>query len=203
MANISDLEPLARPYIQDCPKLLVTRELLRAARTFFAKSQVWRETIHVGVGGGLNSGQINIEDGQAMIAIADVRKMGDTKSLLKMPDKRNLPTCTGEPGVYTATTDTLYIGPIPTETYIAEVEVIVKPSLTATTLPDVTLEDWGEQIACGAVESLLNMPDAAWFNPQGSIGHGNRFRAGITEARIRVAQGFSNASPRASGGKFI
>jgi hypothetical protein len=203
MANISDLEPLARPYIQDCPKLLVTRELLRAARTFFAESQVWREIVFVGIGGGLNSGQLNIEDGQAMIAIADVRKMGDTKSLLKTPDKRNLPTYTGEPGVYTATTDALYIGPIPAETYIAEVEVIVKPSLNATTLPDVTLEDWGEQIACGAVESLLNMPDTTWFNPQASIGHGNRFRTGITEARIRVSQGFSNASPRASGGKFI
>ena len=203
MAEISILEPLARPYIRDCPKILVTRELLRAARIFFQETHVWREVVHVGIVGGLNNGQINVEDGQALIAIIDVRKMGETKSLLKTPDKINLPSYTGEPGVYTATTSTLYIGPIPEETYIAEVEIAVKPSLAATALPDVTLEDWGEQIACGAVESLLNMPDTAWYDPRGSVGHGNRFRTGINDARIRVMQGFSNASPRASGGKFI
>ena len=203
MAKISDLESLARPYIRDCPKLLVARELLRAARKFCQESQVWQETYHIGFAAGLSEGQINMKDGQAMQAIIDVRKMGGTESLIKTPSPRFLQTASGEPRAYAATTSRLYIGPLPTDTYIAEALIAVKPSLSATTLPDDFLEDWGEAVAHGAVESLLNMPDTDWYDPKASMGHGNQFRNGITDARVRMSQGFSNASPRASGGRFI
>ena len=203
MGDISSLESLARVHIGNCPKLLITRELLRASREFFEESQVWQETYYVGVPGGVSEGQFNIKDGQAMLAVIDVKKMGEKRSLLKAPSRLDLSRSSGEPQAYSSTTSKLFLGPIPTEDFIAEVLIAVKPSLSATTLPDQLIEDWGEKIASGAVESLLNMPETNWYSPKASVGHGNLFRSGITRARTRIARGFSNASPRASGGKFI
>ncbi len=204
MTELSTLVELARPYVGDCPAVLIKREMLRFARKFCQKTHAWQESVYVGFGANQPDSSIGASKGNSVLSIIKVTKKDDTKELGVAPNPNLLPLTSGEPSVYSSSAPgKISIGPLPTATYIALVKVSVQPSLTGTTISEQIAESWGEEIAEGAVSSLMLMKDAKWYDPKQSSVHLNNFNGAVADARIRSATGYSNTSQRARGGRFI
>ena len=43
---------------------------------------------------------------------------------------------------------------------------VVEPRQTATTLPQILIDDYPQALACGAISKMAAMPGKAWSNPQ-------------------------------------
>ena len=205
MTLLTAMEPLARPYIKDCPRVLVHAEMLRAAREFCEKTHAWRESRYVGFGANLNESTINAGEGNAFVATISARKKGETTKFGYVTNPDDMSLATGVPSLWSSKTiSKLMISPVPIEQIILQVEIALKPALTGTEIPDEIAETWGEGIADGAVYNLLMMEDTEWYNPDRASFHKNRFDNLITDARIKKSTGFrSGGSTRASGHKFI
>ena len=189
MGNINSLVPLARPYVFNCTKILIERELLRAARLFFQRTQVWRKPMVVAVAAGQTEGEFDLSKDEQFVVLLSVRNRGGGAPLPKK--------------AYSASTTHLRLTCPPAQTFLTDCVVAIKPSLASDSLPDALIEEYGEFIASGAVEALLEMPGTAWFDPNMGARHGQKFRSAITSTRIRIIQEFSNRPSQARGPKFL
>jgi hypothetical protein len=202
---LTELEPLARPYVKDCPKTLVHAEMRRAAREFCEQSHAWLETRYMGFGPGIREAAIGLDDGQSVVGIVSVTKQGETDPLdyTNYPD--SLSKSAGDARAWSGRqSGRVTIGPIPTITTVFIIEVAVKPSLSGTEINDAVADAWGEGIADGAAYNLLMMEDSAWYSPDRAAFHKARFEKAITSARLKKSVGFkSQGSTRATGGNFI
>jgi hypothetical protein len=205
MTLLNALEPLARPYIKNCPKALVLNEMRRAAREFCEKSQAWRSVAYIGFGATVATAAISLPAGQTLVGVVKMTKQGATKPLDYTQDPDSLSAVPGEPSAWSSKNiGTVQVGRVPTETLIYVTEIAVKPSLDGTELPDDVAEAWGEGIADGAVYNLLMMEGTEWYNPDRASFHKGRFDNKVTDARIKKATGFKSiGSSRATGQKFI
>jgi len=204
MTLLTALVPLVRPYVADCPRVLIENELLRAARRFCDETQVLREKKLIGFGGTDVEVRISRKETETVMNIISVRKRGETNFLSIAGSADSLPVSTGTALYYASSkAGHIKLGPIPATSEIFEVYVVLKPSLTATEINTDLAEVWGEAIAAGAASNLMLMPDSQWYNPQGSAEQKRNFETAVTKARIRISTGNVNSSRPVSGGKFI
>lgn len=203
--NIDQLIPALRPYVSGCPMPIMLSELRRAARRFFERSTVWREEVYVGFGGGMNHAVIRVKDEQMLISVVRAQIMGKKDPLDPAPGGMNwISNERGEPKFYSSDkAGSLYLFPIPIVTTTCVIKVAVKPALGSNMIPDIEGDMYAELIAEGAASSILNMPDADWYNPKQADFHAKSFEHGIAEARNKMNMGYSNTGGRIYGGSFI
>lgn len=85
---------------------------------------------------------------------------------------------------------TVELFPTPDAVYSLQINAAMKPDkTTATGIDSVLFENYGEQIASGALARLLAMPGKEWANPELAAVHLGRFNEGINRAIYKDTQG--------------
>ncbi len=92
------------------------------------------------------------------------------------------------------TTCRLVLAPAANGTLI--LEVALKPTQTAATLPDILFNEYKEVIAAGANARLQAMNDVPWRNLEQAAIHAGFFKDAYERANLRQAKGFGRASLR-------
>jgi len=88
----------------------------------------------------------------------------------------------------------LHLRPIPTEASTGGllVTVILKPILTATTVPAFLYDDYRREIASGALSNLYKMKHMPWYDPQQFALHETIFMNACGDAKITKLTGATN-----------
>jgi len=177
-----------QPYVPGCPEIVMDEHLRRAAVDFCARSEVWRFDIEPrqtfpGVSDYYldtpNHGRLEdvthlFLEGRRLDRIADLYEQPNPQ----VPDTR--------PDAYA-----VYMGgalrffPTPDREYAFQGAGVLRPAQTATGVEDFIFETYGSDIICGAVASLLEIPNKEWSNPEASLYYRSRFHRAADDAKGR------------------
>lgn len=107
-------------------------------------------------------------------------------------------TETAEPERYAASANATNLQLIyaPDAVYAVDVTVVVEPTRTATAISDNLAQRYGEDIACGALESLLLYPKKPWTDPNSAAYYKSRFDEAVLDAKSEIDEGFTGAPAR-------
>lgn len=213
MMDIDELLPEVLTHAHKCPEPLAIRYLRDAARDFCQQSRIWRTTDTIPVSAPDYEGVCTIQD--AAIVLIESAHMGETALqplTLRQLDQlnrgwateTNLDDAGNELGTARYITQlrpgsiTLYPRQIGTIT----ARLILKPSRTAMQIPDFLVEDYGREIAAGALGDILLVPGTEYVNPQLGAFHKGSFEDAKRIAGRVAARGQTNAPIRSKVSMF-
>lgn len=84
--------------------------------------------------------------------------------------------------------------PVAAETAGARALFALKPTPTATQLPEILLHDYAEGLAEGALWYLLASPGTPYADPAGAKAHRQAFYGAIGQASVDTARGFARTA---------
>ena len=95
-----------------------------------------------------------------------------------------------------------YVGLPQDQDFTLKTVLVLVPTATATTIPDI-LARWQEAIISGAKYWLLMEHNAQWYNPNLAEMHRRKFNAGVGRALAQLATGFGTVGWRVAQRKFV
>lgn len=180
---------------------IITAELHRALKDFYARSTAWREVV--------GPYTVTIADAEIGLnpvdATSKVVHVFDAFLQLTAEDRRPLEKLTrpplpvsvpGEPRrVFLIDPYTLQLDPVPSATLgnVLYAYAALTPTEDATTLPDVALSHHFEGILAGAYARLYAHPGKPYSSPELSLYYQREFSKRINSARDMANRAFSNA----------
>lgn len=190
------------PHLADCPLPLVERALLRSAQEFFTLSRAWQVNLPVVlVKAGSTSITINTDPEQDLVRVEAAWYDHQTLRLLAIPDmereiqgdwnlQSGTPTALLQllPGVAS-----LYPHPNKDAQVGLSMRVSVRPSETASGIPDELFVKYREAMESGALARLMLMPGKSWSNLELSSFHAQNFAQLGAQANVDAARGFQQA----------
>ena len=212
---IASWESKITPYVANLAYPAFVNAVRGAATEFCEKTEIWRETLDrinvvadvgtvtltvPGATGGEIVGIGNVkykEDGATDDQFRNLDPYSKIQETLSSYGSWEFQTSTQPNGYYLGEDKTtLYFYKIPTVASALGllVEVILKPSKTCTTLPDLLWDNWDQAIAMGARGILLGQNAQPWFNPQLAGVWINAFERKINEGKTVRYHGY-NARP--------
>lgn len=165
-----DFFPLVLPYVTGCPEPTVEAHLRQAAIAFCAQTMAWKASLPPLSGNGTATSftMVPPTDGRVHRLLRVVLNTPGIEPMsieLLSPDDgayRMLDEGSLRPIAFTPDGTSLTVWPAqPTGTSIVATAV-VKPSQTAAGVPDALFEDYAQDIADGALATLLAMPGKSW-----------------------------------------
>lgn len=196
----SDMLSHVLPSVTGCPDQLAIDHLVKAARTFCARTLVWNySTVPISATAGLATYTLQIGQGTELVRLlgADVDgTLYDVPSGItgRRAQREKQPnTC-----VMTGNAD-FRLEPAP---HIDGLEIItdvaVKPSLVnPADWPD-DLEDHVSELAYGAIASLCELPNTTWTDDKTAEREGAKFRDRINTVAFKVSKGFGRSRHHAA-----
>lgn len=177
MAKWEDLLPLVLPVVRNVPKQAAMVEIRGAAKTFCDRSHYWRETLDaMQFIPGNATAEMEPPSGASVICVLSLRL--DGVELIPNAD-------------YTATASEITLARVPSQAQVGVVHCALRPSLGAAGMPDSLANEWGDEIAKGAVASLKMQAGAEWFDASGASINREIFEDAIATAKRRALQGMA------------
>lgn len=200
MANVSDLLRYVLPDVPGCPIVMVENAILTAAIEFCDKSLYWTyDHDPITVVANVPEYELSLPDDSQLIQILDTAKLNNkdisqrTRVWLNN-NVTNWQTLTqNQPEhFYIQRPWVIRLVGIPMVTSIngLVLEIALKPTPTATTLPDVVFNEWFEAISYGARSKLMEMPGKEWSEPNTALKYGAIFDQRISDASAKQRAGF-------------
>jgi hypothetical protein len=105
---------------------------------------------------------------------------------------------------FMADNDSIRLVGIPTHDIVRglEVDVALKPSITAKVCEDFLFENWHKTIVAGALSELLRIPGQPWSKPSSANEFLQQFRKGVSKARSREMKSGLKVSRTAQPKRF-
>lgn len=208
MAKHADFYPLILPAVLGAPYPTVDFAINRAAIDLCERARVWEEAIDAStLVAGIDAYLLDLPRGASLVCVRNVRLDGHALALVESwaeLDRRAEPP--SSPRCYTMRGDEIVVYPAPAaEAAGGQLTLVatLKPTYTATALPDVLLAGHMAALAEGAKAYLKEMSGTPWFDPNGAAVAQARFNESMSRARINVEHGFAAGSlsvtPRAFG----
>jgi hypothetical protein len=167
-----DISDFVRTEARGAPEFLVERVVRESATEFCVKTDVYRlepETIQVI--SGIDEYDLTIPNGTELNHIIDVYRGHRTLqpvSYSRLLEVKGDGTTTGQPRCYSQLQSTsFYVAPVPSASETLSVLYSVKPTSTASSIPDYIGKAYREPIVHGALYRLQMMPNQPWSD-QGS-----------------------------------
>lgn len=177
MAAYTDFLPLVSPFVANCPEPVVKQAVLRVARDFLRKTEVWKhdQTI-TAVASQADYTLTPPTDGE----LIRVKKVTTGESELELIEGYDYTVPDGS---------TFRFERAPTEAGV-EYTVYARWAVVRawTTFPDDIFDEWQDAMADGIVGYLLGMANMPWSNLQGAFGRLDEFNRGINECRVKLEQ---------------
>lgn len=197
MANLTDLYDDVMPELPGCTLPVALHAIRRAAREFFMRSKIDRRDLPVFNTVANDATYILAAPSDTEIQeVLQVKYSGETLDPLtldQLPDQ-DMP---GIPTNYAVDQeDMVTLTPIPNGVAQVLVKVCVVPTMTAATISDTMMADWGDAIASGAKARLMNMSKKAWTNEAAAAKHEKAFESAIDTASVAAVVGKSRAPIR-------
>lgn len=196
MARHADLYPLLLPFVPGCPYPTVDLAISRAAGELCEQSRAWEEALSpIALSEGVEAYEIDLPSDSVLVCVRNVQLNG--RDLHVNPSWPALVASSSTlahatPSHYAMRGNELVVRPIPSPEAAGGVVTLVatlKPSISATSLPDVLVSEHMAAVCEGAKSFLKEMTGAAWFDPSGAAMANQRFRDAIARARISVEHG--------------
>lgn len=203
MAKPADFYPLILPTVLGAPYPTVDLAINRAAAELCESARVWEEFLDpITLRPGVAAYPLDLPAGSILVCARSIELDG-VPLALSQTIPRTAAT-QGMPVLAYIRAGELMVSPAPdTPGGVLTVFVTLRPSITATQLPDVLLDRHMVTVAEGAKAFLKEMTGAAWFDPAGYSLARQTFLYNVSRARIAVEHGFVGGSlavaPRAFG----
>lgn len=205
MAELEDFYPEIERVVKGVPGPTLDAQILAACIEFCEKTHIWVETLQsIGVIANKAEYDLTLPTGSRIIAPRSMIHV-DKEIRPLTEDDLNI----NSPGWRTATANRasnfvmlspirIRLVPVPTESAargLHTIKVALKPTRSATTVPDILLEDYYEAIGHGAKARLLAIPKEPWSHPPTSKYHDELFEEAISDAAMRRFKSFSRGAP--------
>ena len=189
------------PRLPQCPVAIVERELLRAAQVFFERSRAWTVDVDaIPVEAGNVDLSILPEDFECdLVRINDLwfdatRLSVTTSVQLARHSSDDWRSHSGRPNAYLQNIPgVVRLYPIPVDAGEVSVNLSVKPSDSASGIPDELYVAFREQIRLGAMARLMLYEDKPWSKPDAGVKAEAEFNAAIDKALTKAERSFGSA----------
>lgn len=201
MVNLSAFFPRLIPYAPGAPEPLAQQALLDAAIEFCDRSLVVTQMLDpITLSVGTNSVELEAPTGLRVASV--LRVWFDEQLLGPQPyaQAATLPSYNSTPTQYYGEfIDEIYsltVVPAPDKLVRSglKVRVALKPTRTATQVPDILFDHYAQSIVYGALGNLLAIPDQPFSNEAKSLDMTRLARAGAVAARVDALHGHLQSS---------
>lgn len=185
--EISSLYPQIRRYAPGCPDAILLEEIRLAAREFCQRSRWLRQILFMDTVADQNTYTLVPED--ASVEVIGIKAMEYDGEPLTPGKPEEHPHETGRPEYFfyhPASEFILMPTPDTSETQILNINMIVQPIITTTTLPDTLTQGHERTLVYGALSRLLMMPGAAWENANLALAYEDRFHNRVEGAKAQA-----------------
>lgn len=203
MTDISSLCSRVTPELTGCPDVVAIEYLRDAVIEFCDRSWYWAEELSP-INTVANTATYTLSAPSGESIISSIISVSHKDTVLKRRTETEMDRLISgwkdEGGLqansYTSTVvNVIRLYPYPTDSVTGAIKarVALKPSRTATTIPQSIYDNYLEAIAAGAKSRLMAMTNQPWSNPAMSAYYQSIFDRGITSAKIVFVRGFNNS----------
>lgn len=206
--KFSDFNQFIRPEVQGCPDFMIERAVRDSAIEFCKRTDMYMpEPEFVTIIDGVNEYAVSLPTGTELNHIIDIyddkkplKPVSYTELLSRLGDE----TETGQPKYYAQRDNTdFYLAPIPSKSDTLRVLYSVKPTSSATSIPDSIGKEHRETISHGALYRLQMMSTQPWANPSAAGMNERIFMREVGRAVRTTKYGFSGGSLTCKPRAFI
>lgn len=205
MASLSAFTRYVALEVQGCPTPIIEDAVLRAAQSLCERSDRMTSVIPITMVADQGDYTLTMPDGYVLSRVEGVRSAAYPRGL-GVTNKREAAgiTASGIPKDYYVNGDnSLALVPHPaTADEIMSVDVVLKPSMSSTTLHDALLNDCRDIIVAGAKSILMDMTGQPWFNQEKAIVNAGLFNDGVIKDSIAIMTGRAGGSLTVRPRKF-
>lgn len=207
MRDIDDFLPQVMVYAPNCSDVIAYRYIREAAREFCRRTKAWRESDTVTVSTPSDEAVSTISDAEIMLIqraeLGGVRLEPQTVAWLD-ENRPGWETHTDEASPrYITQVRPNMVSIYPRAAGTLTMRLVLKPSLTALTLPSFLLDQWGTEIGKGAAGRILQLgTDDGGGNPAFGQALLAEFDSALGTEAIRTARGQQGARLRTKGSYF-
>jgi len=198
MATILSLLPRLQAYAPEAPEPMLARIFVEAARKFCRESRAWRSDVSETVTASTLAVAITPPTDSEVIDIASA-VLDDEYTLDKRTVKQldrdyiDWRTDTGSPAhvALSGTLNEIYVAPLSDTTYTSalDLELVLQPTLTATTFDDALFSKYEELITNAALGALLMIPRKLWSDSKLALYHMGLYQEAIDAAKSSGTDG--------------
>lgn len=199
--------PYVLPFVSSCPDDTVLHNVRLAAIEFFRRTHVWEADLTPITADGVSSlFALTLPTDAVIDKVQRVRLKPAGQEARKIAvfeakegqEQVDSGFCTDDFAFTDASRKSITVWPLQLSATQILARAALKPSQTATTLPDDLFEQYAEVISHGALSKLLAVPEKPWTNASAAGLYGGQFEKVIaTSARI-AERGFSQSARRST-----
>lgn len=198
-----DFAPFVLPYAPGCPDATMEHHARMAAIDFCRHTHVWQQALAALTGNG--TATLFALTRPSDSEVDKLMGVAVTAAGLAAVDLAVVPALDGaqqirdgslHPIAFTADLRTLTAWPAPALAASIVATVSLKPSMTSATLPDALFAHYAQDIASGALATLLSLPKTEWTDMGAAAIRAAEFNAQKSAAARIVERGFAKSRRR-------
>lgn len=198
--TLTELHPFVLPSVIGCPTPTVNHHLLQSAIAFCRKTLCYTETLDSVVADGVsNNFDLDTPRGFNSIRVLSFGINGIDKSKTLVDPRRGLQLSRSSNAgefAFTPNSSTISIYPTCAKDDLIDVDVALEPSINLVSLPDDVFREYANDIATGALSTLMRMPKTAWENQNLSMANMSMFNGRCATIAMKVSRGRSASKMR-------
>ena len=188
----------------DCPEALALLMLSRSAREFCTESGIWEEDLEpIQLVAGAPEYDLDPQEtGEVVRVVSATLDGADIDTTIPNDLPPTWRTDTGTPTAVMIEVETVRPYPTPTSAGTLVIRAALRPKLGTTSIPRA-IEEWGEEIAAGALARLKAQADKPWSDRGAVAAYRETFKDAISAAQARAIRGRGNRKLRVRPASFV
>ena len=208
MANLSDLIPLVRERVHNCPDPVIEDALLWAVRDFSRFTHVWTSNSTLTLTAGTNTASIVQPAGTDIVAwrMLMIDEDGQPIVILDRPEWKRVRSDSLPRFAHISPINTLTFDATPESDTAIRYEIartLTAGATAATAVDDQIVKQWGNEVAAGAKYRLMTQPDRFWADANAAQIELMEYREGMMQAKSLKMYGQANTPKKVHQNRFI
>lgn len=207
MANLTDLLPLVRERVHNCPDVVIEQALRWAARDFARETHIWTANSTFTLAAGSNTLTVPFTPPVDTVVVSWrmllIDEDGIPINVLDRPDWPRVRSDSRPSYVYFVDSNNPVFDARPATDTVIRYEVALMNARASNVIDDDFMNSWGDQLAAGARYKLLTQPDRYWADVGAAQLDLGEYRQGIMGAKQHTIKGHSTTPKRVFQNRFI
>jgi hypothetical protein len=168
----------------NCPEMILERNLRNTSISFLQDSELWQERIVIPTVEDQGEYPLTQSDDRTIVKLT-LCSVGGRELLQAVPQRRF--DGKGSPDYYFLRDNAVHLRPFDRLKGDITLEVVYKPNRNSVGIPQIIADEWFETLQQGALARTLAMAGTPWYNPQRAMMYAQQYDLGLQEA-IRVGK---------------
>lgn len=205
MANLSDLIPLVRERVHNCPDPVIEDALKWAARDFSRFTHVWTSNSTLTLTAGTSTASITQPAGTDILAwrMLMIDEDGQPIVILDRPEWKRVRSDSLPRFAHISPINTLSFDATPESDTVIRYEIALMPDSGSVGVDDQLVNQWGDTVAAGAKYRLMTQPDRFWADVNAAQIELMEYREGMMQAKSLKMYGQANTPKKVHQNRFI